>query len=111
MMKQAIARLERAKPILHSDQGWQYQMIGDQNILRENGIQQRMSRKGNGLDNSVMESFFRRLKTEYYYGKRFETFEQLEKTIHEYIHYYNHESIQGKLKGLSPVNDRTQSLN
>ena len=111
MMKQAVARLEGAKPILHSDQGWQYQMIGYQNILRENGIQQSMSRKGNCLDNSAMESFFGRLKTECYYGKRFETFEQLEKTIHEYIHYYNHERIQGKLKGLSPVNYRTQSLN
>ena len=38
MMKQAVARLAGAKPILHSDQGWQYQMIGYQNILRENGI-------------------------------------------------------------------------
>ena len=38
MMKRAVARLEGAKPILHSDQGWQYQMIGYQNILRENGI-------------------------------------------------------------------------
>lgn len=55
MMKQAVARLAGAKPILHSDQGWQYQMIGYKNILRENGIQQSMSRKGNDLDNSAME--------------------------------------------------------
>ena len=86
-------------------------MVSYQTILRENGIQQSMSRKENCLDNSAMESFFGRLKTEYYYGKRFETFEQQEKTIHEYIHYYNHERIQGKLKGLSSVNYRTQSLN
>ena len=86
-------------------------MVGYQAILRENGIQQSMSRKENCLDNSSMESFFGRLKTECYYGKRFETFEQLEKTIHEYIHYYNYERIHGKLKGLSPMNDRTQSLN
>ena len=77
-------------------------MRGYQNILRENGIQQSMSRKGDCLDNSAMESFFGRLKTECYYGKRFETFEQLEKTIREYIYYYNHERIQGKLKELSP---------
>jgi uncharacterized transposase-like protein HI_1721 len=64
MMKQAVARLEGTKPILHSDQGWQYQMRGYQNILRENGIQQSMSRKGDCLDNSAMESFFGRLKTE-----------------------------------------------
>ena len=109
-MVQAVTRLEGTKTILHSNQGWQYQMVGYQAILRENGIQQSISRKGNCLDNSAIESFFGRLKTECYYGKRFETFEQLEKTIHEYIHYYNHERIQGKLKGLSPVNYRTQFL-
>jgi uncharacterized transposase-like protein HI_1721 len=87
MMKQAVTRLEGAKPILHSDQGWQYQMIGYQNILRKNSIQQSISRKGNCLDSSAMERCFEQLKTECYYGKRFETFEQLEKTIHKYIHY------------------------
>ena len=81
-------------------------MVSYQAILREDDIQQSISRKGNCLDNSAMESFFRRLNS-----KRFEMFEQLEKTIHEYIHYYNHECIQGKLKGLSSVNYRTQSLN
>ncbi len=96
MMEQAITRLDGAKPILHSDQGWQYQMVGYRKILEDNG---------------AMESFFGRLKTECYYGKRFEIFEQLEKTIHEYIYYYNHEQIQIKLKGLSPVKYRTQSLN
>ena len=111
MMKRAVARLAGAKPILHSDQGWQYQMRGYQNILRENGIQQSMSRKGDCLDNSATESFFGWLKTECYYGKRFEMFKQLEKTIHEYIHYYNHERIQGKPKWLSPVNDIAQPLN
>ena len=111
MMKQAVTRLEGAKPILHSDQDEPYQMIGYKNILRENSIQQSMSRKGNCLDSSAMERCFGRLKKECYYDKRFETFEQLEKTIHEYIHYYNYERIHGKLKGLSPMNDRTQSLN
>ncbi len=111
MLKQALAKLTGAKPILYSDQGWQYQMASYQAILKENGIVQSMSRKGNYLDNSVMESFFGRLKTECYFGKRFKTFEQLEQTIHAYIHYYNHERIQVKLKGLSPVEYRTQSLN
>lgn len=111
MMKQAVSRLNGAKPILHSDQGWQYQMASYRAILKENGVVQSMSRKGNCLDNSAMESFFGRLKTECYFGKRFETFEQLEQTIHAYIHYYNHERIQVKLKGLSPVEYRTQSFN
>ncbi|VEB22154.1 Integrase core domain [Avibacterium volantium] len=111
MLTQAVNRLAGEKPILHSDQGWQYQMMGYQEILKKHGIKQSMSRKGNCLDNGAMESFFGRLKTECYFGKRFETFEQLEKVIHEYIHYYNNERIQVKLKGLSPVEYRTQSLN
>ncbi|WP_115632237.1 IS3 family transposase [Actinobacillus ureae] len=112
MLKQAVAKLPKdAKPILHSDQGWQYQTADYQDMLRKHHIRQSMSRKGNGLDNGAMESFFGRLKTECYFGKRFETFEQLEKVIHAYIHYYNNERIQVKLKGLSPVQYRTQSLN
>ena len=68
-MVQAVTRLEGTKIILHSNQGWQYQMVGYQAILRENGIQQSISRKGNCLDNSAIESIFGRLKTEGYYGK------------------------------------------
>ncbi|QLB19976.1 integrase [Mannheimia granulomatis] len=111
MMEQAVARLDGARPILHSDQGWQYQIVGYQAILKRNGIVQSMSRKGNCLDNGAMESFFGRLKTECYFGKRFETFAELEQTIHNYIHYYNNERIQVKLKGLSPVEYRARSLN
>ena len=111
MMAQAVTRLNGETSILHSDQGWQYQMRRYQAILLKHGIRQSMSRKGNCLDNAAMESFFGRLKTECYEGKQFDTFEQLENTIHEYIHYYNHERIQCKLKGLSPVEYRTQSLN
>ncbi|AHG73755.1 transposase-like protein [Mannheimia sp. USDA-ARS-USMARC-1261] len=111
MMSQAVARLNGAKPILHSDQSWQYQMAGFREICRKNGITPSRSRKGNCLDNGAMESFFGRLKTECYFGKRFDTFAELEQTIHDYIHYYNNERIQVKLKGLSPVEYRTQSLN
>lgn len=73
MMNQSIARLNGEKPMLHSDQGWQYQMSAFGEICRQNGIRQSMSRKGNCLDNGAMESFFGRLKTECYFGKRFET--------------------------------------
>ncbi len=73
--------MKTQNPILHSDQGWQYQMVGYQAILQENSIQQNMSRKGNYLDNNAMENFFGRLKTECYYDKRFETFKQLKKQL------------------------------
>ena len=70
---------------------------------------QSMSRKGNSLDNSVMENFFGRMKTEMFYGYRFESLDELKQEIHDYIFYYNNKRIKSKLKGLSPIEFRTQS--
>ena len=53
---------------LHSDQGWQYQYAAYREALREHGVIQSMSRKGNCYDNCIMETFFGRLKTEMFYG-------------------------------------------
>ena len=97
-----------ASPILHSDQGWQYQMKEFQRILKEHNITQRMSRPGNCLDNSVMENFFGRLKVEMFYGETFKTTDEFIRKLKEYINYYNNERISLKLK-MSPVNYRTQS--
>ncbi len=71
-----------------------------------------MSRKGNSIDNSLIESFFATLKIEMFYGeeKTFMNTKELEIAIYEYIDYYNNKRIRGKLKGLSPVQYRTQSL-
>lgn len=104
MLKEAVNKLKPSeKPIVHSDQGWQYQMAHYQRQLSEKGLIQSMSRKGNCLDNASMESFFGILKSECFYGKKFKTIDDLEQTVKEYIHYYNHERIKVKLKGLSPV--------
>ncbi len=113
MLEQALAKYPDLKGLVfHSDQGWQYQMWSYHKILKEHGIIQSMSRKGNCLDNAPMENFFGRMKNEMFYGHEyeFETIEQLTKEIEEYIHYYNHERIQIKLKGLTPVQYRYQSL-
>lgn len=96
--------------MLHSDQGWHYQMRQFREVLKQHGIKQSMSRKGNCLDNALMEGFFGTLKCETIYIEKPQTIEELEQQIHEYIHYYNNERIQLKLKGLSPVQYRTQSL-
>ncbi|AAZ17880.1 probable transposase IS3/IS150/IS904 family [Psychrobacter arcticus 273-4] len=96
--------------MLHSDQGWHYQMKPFREMLKKHQIKQSMSRKGNCLDNALMEGFFGTLKCETIYIEKPKTIEALERQIHEYIHYYNHERIQLKLKGLSPVQYRTQSL-
>lgn len=111
MLKQALSRLKPGeKPIVHSDQGWQYQMRHYQQTLKQHGLTQSMSRKGNCLDNAVIESFFGILKSECFYGQTFKSVEELEKTVKDYIHYYNHERIKVKLKGLTPVQYRNQSL-
>ncbi|MBB1585142.1 IS3 family transposase [Serratia sp. OS31] len=96
--------------LLHTDQGWQYRMAGDQAKLKAQGITQSMSRKGNCLDNAVMENFFGTLKSECFYLNRFSALNELRKAIEDYIHYYNNERISLKLKGLSPVEYRTQAL-
>ena len=98
--------------IFHSDQGWQYQMQAYHKKLKDKGIIQSMSRKGNCLDNCVMENFFGKLKNEMFYGHEFEfkTIEQLKGAIEEYINYYNTERIQTRLKGLTPCQARIQAL-
>ena len=98
--------------ILHSDQGWQYQMKQYQYLLEQKGIRQSMSRKGNCLDNACAENFFGVLKSELYYikEKEYQNIEELEKDIIEYIEYYNNRRIKSKLKGMSPVQYRKHSM-
>lgn len=111
MLKKALVKLgPDEKPILHSDQGWQYRMPAYQRILEQNQVIQSMSRKGNCLDNAVMESFFAVLKSEYFYLNKFKSIEELQKGLAGYIRYYNYDRIKIKLKGLSPVQYRTQPL-
>ncbi|MEC3349246.1 IS3 family transposase, partial [Bacillus cereus] len=81
-----------------------------QQSLKKPHASQRMSRKGNCLDNAVMENFFGLLKSELLYLKEFESMEQFKQELETYIHYYNHKRIKTKLKGLSPVQYRVQSL-
>jgi len=97
-------------PLLHSDQGWQYRMAAYQEKLKGQGMLQSMSRKGNCLDNAVMENFFGTLKSECFYLKQFGSLSELRKAIEDYIDYYNNERISLRLKGLSPVEYRTQAL-
>ena len=99
-----------ARPIFHSDQGWQYQHAEFQRLLSEHNIIQSMSRKGNCMDNGAMENFFGRLKVEMFYGEKFESVNTFIDELKSYINYYNNERISLKLKGMSPVQYRTHSL-
>lgn len=95
--------------ILHSDQGWQYQHYGYRKRLEEHHVIQSMSRKGNCLDNSMMENFFGIMKSELLYAEKFESPEAFMKALDEYIQYYNNKRIKSRLKGKSPVQYRTLS--
>jgi putative transposase len=108
MLQKAFEKLRpNERPLLHSDQGWQYRMPMYCQALRRHGITQSMSRRGNCLDNAVMESFFGTLKSEFYYLNRFRDLHELTAGLKRYIHYYNHERIRLKLGGLSPVEYRS----
>ena len=96
--------------ILHSDQGWQYQHKQYQQMLKSKGIRQSMSRKGNCLDNAVMENFFGLLKSELLYLQEFKSMEHFKWELLDYLDYYNNRRIKAKLKGLSPAIHRQQAL-
>lgn len=109
MLRQAFKKLgHHDRPILHSDQGWQYQMAAYRRMLEQRAVVQSMSRKGNCYDNAAMESFFGTLKAEFFRLNEFASIDHLQAGIERYIHYYNHNRIRLKLKGLSPVKYRTQ---
>ena len=94
--------------IMHSDQGWHYQHPQYQKMLKDIGIVQSMSRKGNCLDNAIMESFFGTMKNELLYLQEWDSIEQFEKALRTYIVYYNEKRIMNRLNGMSPVQYRAQ---
>ncbi|MCZ5398638.1 IS3-like element IS1397 family transposase [Escherichia coli] len=99
---------EGEKTLLHSDQGWHYRIKSYQSALADKGLVQSMSRKGNCLDNAVMENFFGHLKEEMYYRRDYRNVEELENAVNEYITYWNQKRIKLSLGGLSPVEYRTE---
>ena len=113
MLKKAFDKFPSVEGLIfHSDQGWQYQHAYFRNTLKEHGIIQSMSRKGNCYDNSIMETFFGRLKNEMFYGyeKDYSSFEEFSKAVEEYIEYYNNKRIQAKTKWMPPVQYRIASM-
>lgn len=110
MLEKALEHLpEEHQLLMHSDQGWHYQMKPYRHVLESRGIVQSMSRKGNCYDNSVMENFFGIIKSEFLYLKEFESVEQFKKELENYINYYNTKRMKAKLK-MSPVQYRTHFI-
>lgn len=107
MLGKAFKKIDISQPLLlHSDQGWHYQMKHYQRALQNKGITQSMSRKGNCLDNAVIENFFGIIKSELFYLKKYDSILQLKKEIMQYINYYNNDRIKLNLNGMSPIQYR-----
>ena len=92
--------------ILHSDQGWHYQHKRYQKALEDRHIIQSMSRKGNCLDNAMMENFFGLMKNELLYLQEWDSVNQFKTALRNYIRYYNNDRIKLRLNGKSPVQYR-----
>ena len=111
LLDQLLARMPKgARPVLHSDMGWQYQHAGWCERLKGAGITQSMSRKGNCLDNGATEQVFGHLKDEFFRGRSWPDFEFFKADLDAYVVHWNTRRRQVKLKGLTPEEFRNQSL-
>lgn len=103
MFDKAIQKYPDAKPIFHSDRGFQYTGKVFKNKLEEAEMTQSMSRVGKCIDNGPMEGFFGILKSEMFYGKKFKSLDELSERIIEYIEFYNKRRLQKKLGCMAPL--------
>ncbi len=105
----AFEKRNRPKGLmLHSDQGVQYTSYMFREFMREKKVKQSFSTPGNPYDNSVCESFFRTLKWEAIYHHLYDTPEELEAVLDEYIPFYNGERPHSKLNMKTPLHYETE---
>lgn len=100
---------EGARPVLHSDMGWQYQHEKWTRRLKRAEVTQSMSRKGNCLDNGATEQVFGHLKDEFFRGRSWPDFESFKADLDAYVIHWNTRRRQVKLNGLTPEEFRSQS--
>lgn len=99
-----------ARPILHSDQGFQYQNAGYQARLKQMNITQSMSRKGNCHDNAPGETIFNLMKREKLNRLKISSLEEMKDVLKEYVYWFNNIRRSNKLKYTTPVKYRNRVL-
>lgn len=110
MFDKAIKKHPGAKPIFHSDRGFQYTNRPFKTKIEKANMTQSMSRVGKCIDNGPMEGFFGILKSEMFYDKKFKSMDELIQKIHDYIKFYNEKRLQKRLECLAPIEYRNQAL-
>lgn len=106
----AIKVNPNARPLFHSDRGYQYTSHGFRKRLETFNMVQSMSRAGRCIDNGPMENFWGILKSERYYLKgKYDTYEELENDIKSYIKFYNNKRLQKRLNSMSPLEYRSHA--
>ena len=107
----AIADNPDAKPIFHSDRGFQYTNPCFQSKVQGHGMEQSMSRVAHCIDNGPTEGFWGIIKSEMYYLETFRDEKALRSAIEKYIHFYNYERFQERFGNRTPMEVRTAALN
>jgi putative transposase len=95
--------------MIHSDQGVHYTHPDYQQRVKERGLLQSMSRRGNCLDNAPIESFFGHFKDEVDYEKA-ESLEELTYMVDDYMDHYNNTRKQWTLKKMTPAAYRSHLI-
>ena len=108
--EQAIQNNPDAKPIFHSDRGFQYTSRVFQGNLQKQGMTQSMSRVGHCIDNGPTENFWGIVKSEMYYPNTFTDEDSLRNAIADYMSFYSNERIQERFKGKTPAEVRAEAL-
>lgn len=107
----AIEANPDAKPLFHSDRGFQYTSPAFYSKLVAQGMEQSMSRVGHCIDNGPTEGFWGIIKAEMFYLYKFKDEASLHRAIAKYIHFYNYERLQERFGNRTPMEVRMAALN
>lgn len=89
--------------IFHSDRGNEFKNKIIEDILTKFNIQRSLSQKGTPYDNAVAEATYKIFKTEFCFNRIFDSFEQLELELFDYVHWFNNFRIHSSLDYLTPM--------
>ena len=106
----AIAANPGAKPLFHSDRGFQYTSKVFQKKLKDHQMEQSMSRVGHCIDNGPTEGFWGIIKTEMYQMYNITDETSLRFAINDYLRFYSEERPQDRYHCKTPLEVRNEAF-